>query len=242
MTSLSLIKQKKLSVSVRIIPAISIFISVFVFDCNSQGSSPPEPVTIFICASQETGFQGEIFIPLQFLQHKETIDGLKLTDAQKGRINELINTTDSVVFKTYAKPGFHPTDFDEIRRQLDEARRVVMEILRPDQMARLKGNLFLRYGLRSLTKRDMRDLLHVTKMQTVKIDEIRARMLSKIYDSSEILEKGSSDESCRMIVVNDSKTEKILADAELSVLNILTPEQREALNQLKEQSIKTSTR
>jgi hypothetical protein len=241
MTSLRLIKQKKLLFSVRILPVISIFISVFVFNCNSQGSSAPEPVTIFICTPQDTSIEGEIFVPLQFLQLKETKEDLKLTDAQNSKINELINTTNSVIFKQYAEQGFHSTDFDEIRRQLDEARRMVVEILRPDQMARLKANIYQRYGLWSIPKRDMRDLLHVTKMQAVKIDEIRAQMLSRIYASAEILDKASSNKSCRMVVVNNT-TETILADSESSVLNIFTPEQREALNKLKEQSTITSTR
>jgi len=241
MSLLRFIKQKKFSFSYQIVSVISIVISVFVFDSSSQGSSSPEPVTIFICTSQDTGLEGEIFIPLQFLQLKETKEELKVTDAQMTKINDLINTTNSVVFEPYAKQSIHSVAFEEIRRQLDEARRMIVEILRPDQMARLKGKLFLQYGLWSLTRRDMRDLLHVTKMQTVKIGEIRAQMLSRIYAYAEINDRASSDKTCRMIVVNNKK-ETILADSELSVLHILTAEQREALNKLKEKSARNSTR
>jgi len=242
MTSLRMIKQKKLSISSLIIPVIFISLLLFVFNCNSHGSSASEPVTIFICSSPETGYEGDIFIPLQILQLKETKDELGFTDAQITKINDLIDTTNSVVFKPYANHRFHSVAFDEIRRQLDEARRMVVEILKPDQMARLKGNLYLRYGLWSISKRDMRDLLRVTKMQAIKIDEIRARMLSRIYAAPEIHGKGSSDESCRMVFVNNEKTEKILAESERSILDLFTEEQNEALNKLKEKAVKTSTR
>jgi hypothetical protein len=242
MTYLRFIKQNIFSFSYQIVSVISIIISVFVFDCNSLGSSAPEPVTIFICASQETGFQGDIFIPLQILQLKETKDELGFTDAQITKINDLIDTTDSIVFKPYANHSFHSVDFDEIRRQLDEARRMVVEILKPDQMARLKANIYQRYGLWSISKRDMRDLLRVTKMQAVKIDEIRARMLSRIYTDPEIHDKGNSDESCRMVIVNNEKTETILAEGEQSVFKILTEKQKEALNKLKGKLTKTSAR
>jgi hypothetical protein len=242
MTSFRLIKQKKHSFSVRIIPVISIFISVFVFISNSQGSSALEPVTVFICTSQETGFEGDIFVPLQILQLKETKDELGFTDAQNNKINDLIDTTNSVVFKPYSNHSFHSVDFDEIRRQLDEARRMVVEILKPDQMARLKADIYQRYGLWSISKRDMRDLLHVTKLQTLKIEAIRTRMLGSIYAIPENRDKGSSDESCRMVFVNNEKTEKILAENERSILDLFTAEQREALNKLKYKATKISTR
>jgi hypothetical protein len=238
MKLIGIIKQQLFLYLYRVIPFI--FVSLFVFGGNSQGSYALEPVTIFICASQETGFQGDIFIPLRFLQSKEIKDELDLTDAQVIKINDLINTTDSVVFKPYAKHSFRSVDFGEIRRQLDEARRMVVEILRPNQMALLKSNLFLRYGLWSISRRDMRDLLHVSKMQAVKIDEIRARMLGRIYADPEIHDRGSSDELCRLVIVNNEKTESILAEGEQSVLEILTAKQREALNKLKEKPTKTS--
>jgi hypothetical protein len=241
MIFLRFINNNMHSFSHLILPVITFFISVFVFEHNSEGSSVPEPVTIFVCASQEIGIEGEIFIPIQFLQLREIEDELGITDAQLTKINELIKTTKSEVFEPYAKRNFHSVAFDEIRRQLDEARRMIVEIMRPDQMASLKSLIFLRYGLWSLTKRDMRDILHVTKIQTVKIDEIRARMLSRIYASAEIHDRGSSDKTCRMIVVNN-KTEMILADSEQSVLKTFTTEQRETLNKLREKSSKTSIR
>ena len=197
--------------------------------CRAESGAQLEPLSMIFCASENIGFEGEILVPLDFLQRKQLKDELSLSKIQAEKFSDMVEKTKSAFRQERAGSDTR----ERVAREVDEARRRVVDILKTPQIERLKGIMLQLYGIWTVSTRDMRESLHLTTDQEFQLDEIRAGMFSRINETLENPVKGGSADGCRIATADTDRRKAIVREGEQSIMNVLSTEQRKALDGMK---------
>lgn len=121
----------------------------------------------------------------------------------------------------------------EAAKLVNDSRKKVAEILKPDQLKRMRNFWLQLYGLWIIPGKDLQELLRLTTTQEKNIDLIRAQVFRNINDASDKPVRPKSPEQCKVAVINNDRLFKMVKQGEQSALEVLTPEQRNILEKIK---------
>jgi hypothetical protein len=196
-----------------------------------------DPMFTIFCASEQGEFEGELLVSLHFLQIRQIQKDLGLTKGQIIKINEVIAKTNEMVMKPYIEQGFQKESFESLAKKLDQTRKRLADILRPPQLLRVKGIMLQMYGFWSLSPKDLLEVIRVNPDQKVIIGNIRTQMFRNIKEMSDKPIKTNLNNICIYTVMSLDKYKNIINNNELAVINILSNEQKDAIDKLKGNSL-----
>lgn len=213
---------------------------------SANAENRPAPMTILYCSSDEIGFTGDIYTPIQFSRDKEIADELGLTDLQMERLKEADEQFNAGLKDWLAslrpqpdQKGLDPSDLNkEAGKLIQDSRKKVAEILKPDQLRRVRNVWLQLYGLWIISGQDLQELLRLSITQEKKIDQIRAQMFNKINSSIDQPVGSKISERCKSVVITNEKLRSIVRQGEQSALAVLTPQQKDTLEKIKGQPFK----
>jgi Spy/CpxP family protein refolding chaperone len=184
--------------------------------------------------------------PLELLENSQIKKELNITDEQSAKIKELDTqfraklkekVADVKIEELKGDDAKIKAKYTEIDKESQAFRTKVGEVLKPDQVTRLKQIFLQIYGFGPLTSNDYSEELKLTDEQTGKIKTIQEDLFTNMK-ASWTTPTGSEDEKNKTIANNRKQMEQILKDSNDQTLAVLTDEQKKALETLKGKEFK----
>jgi Spy/CpxP family protein refolding chaperone len=155
------------------------------------------------------------------LQQKSVQDELKLSEEQVKKIKELSDK------QRESFRGLRDLSQEERRTKMEEARKAnekaVAEILKPEQLKRVKQISLQQQGARALANPEVAKTLNLTSEQTDKIKKIQEEARAARGERGQ---RGRLDEEAR------KKLEEARKATNEKIMNVLTAEQKTKLKEL----------
>jgi Spy/CpxP family protein refolding chaperone len=159
---------------------------------------------------------------------------LNLTDDQKAKIKQAAEKSRAAMRELVSKMGNMGDATDEERAEMrkkmqaqqEESRKAVSDVLQPEQLKRLKEIALQRMGTGALSDKDVQKELKLTDEQIAKIKSIGEEAMKKM---GELFSAGPGGDMDAM----RKKMEEMRKDTEAKLTNVLTAEQKTALETMK---------
>jgi len=182
---------------------------------------------------------GDAFFGL--LQHEKIQKELNLTEEQKGKIRELLKG----VFEEMRErsggmeqltPEQRREKFQHLREQsaaqAEKVKKQLLEILSPEQLARLKQLRLQLQGLGAFTDPEVASTIQLTEEQRAKLRQLREEMQQKTREIWGSLRELSREERAAKQGELREKVRQLHEEMMKKALDLLTPEQREKFEKL----------
>jgi hypothetical protein len=209
---------------------------------SSPGSPPPStssggsPVTVGLDGSDRDGSD-----PVQLIQSEQVKKELGLTDEQIGKIKSMESELRAKLAAKEASlqlKGLDPkakeeklkTAAKEIDDLTKESRAQAGQILKPEQIKRMKEIMLQIYGWSVLTRNDYKDELKLTDAQNKQLDTIQEQMGQQMRAGWQI---PSGEKAAETTSGNRKRMEQIMKTSNTQALAVLTPAQKTQLETLK---------
>ncbi len=199
----------------------------------------------FYCPSEEIAFIGELMPPvLSTIENDKVRAELGLTDTQIKNMKEMENMFLSGIGSVLAHSENKERDrMGDSRRSRDnviaigkfseDARKRTNDILKPRQLLRMQEILLQRYGLLSIPKKDLRQLMTLEAKQERAIDEIRSDIFRAINKTALPDSVVALPDGCKFVSVTNPDIGILLQESEKKARRLLSPEQNNILEKIK---------
>jgi len=206
---------------------------------SSEESSGDTPITVGLENSDRPNTD-----PLQLLENEQIKQELNITDEQLAKLNEvetnlrqeMNQTVSGVKWKELSKEE-QSAKLKEVSQEIDTkiqaSRQKIGEILKPEQVTRMKQIFLQIYGWGVLTKDDFTEELKLTAEQQSELNEIRDDMVAKMQTNWEVPAGNDAASRNKVIANNQKRMEQIVKESNDKAIAVLTPEQKQQLETLK---------
>lgn len=199
----------------------------------AQTAAPASLFAIY-CRSSRLAMEGLIFAPLELALLPAVRNELALTEVQAGKITQLIDTTRTIFSEQYPQNNFQGVTYEKIEREAGEARKRLIDILRPQQAERFKQMIFKHYGLLSIQSRDLRQLLILTPEQEYQVDLVRSDFFAELNRLVAYPLTAEGDQLCQIVKLDNDRARFLADEAGRRIEMQLTPAQRQVIDQMRQ--------
>jgi Spy/CpxP family protein refolding chaperone len=200
------------------------------------GGAGADPTTVGLEKSNRDGAD-----PIQLIQSDQVKKELGLTDEQITKIKEMEGSLRQEIAAKEAAlqlKGLDPKQKEEklksAAKDIDDltkkSRAKAGEILKPEQIKRIKEIMLQVYGWSVLTRNDYKDDLKLTAEQDKQLDTIQEQMSSQMRSGWTV---PTGDKAEETLSANRRKMDAIMKASNAQALKVLTPEQTAKLETLK---------
>jgi hypothetical protein len=202
-------------------------------DQATQGDSP---ITIGL-----EGDNRQNTDPLELIQSEQVKTELNITDDQIAQLKTLEEElratlkqkTSGIDMKELQKDDAKiKALYADIDKDIQASREKVGQILKPEQIQRLRGISLQLFGFGVLTLADVEQDLKITPEQKAEMDTLREELFKNMKASWEI-PTGTAEEKQKIIANNRKKMDQIVQENNSKALALLTDEQKQTLETLK---------
>jgi hypothetical protein len=205
---------------------------------TSSGSTASDPVAMGMEGSDRQDAD-----PLALIQSDAFKKELNITAEQSAKLVEVQNELKSKVSKKNASLGDLKsldakakeeklkTAAKELETETKASREKIGQILKPEQIKRMKEIFLQIYGWGPLTRSDFQAELKLTAEQTKMMDDINDQMAASMRTSWETPSDPTKLES--ILSANRKKMDAIMKNSNAKSLEVLTADQKKTLETLK---------
>ncbi|MDJ0732580.1 MAG: Spy/CpxP family protein refolding chaperone [Nostocaceae cyanobacterium] len=181
--------------------------------------------------------------PLSLIQNEQIKKELQLTENQSAKIKQIEQDFRAAITQRVSGVTFKGLDktqkeakIKEISKDLDkeiqEARKKVGAVLKPEQETRWKQIVLQIYGWGVLTKDEYSSELKLTSKQQEEMNQLRDQMITKMRANWQNPDNKNEPRE-KVIASNRQRLEQIVKNTNEEALDVLTPEQKKNLEKLK---------
>jgi len=202
-------------------------------------------VAAFYCPSADIARIGELMTPVvSVLEDRKVRAELGLTDDQIEQLTEFETTYNAGI-----RGGLSGTDERSsglmkgggteegyvlaVGQMSEETRRKTNDVLKRKQMQRLQEIVLQLYGVLFVPKKDLRQMLELTKEQERGIDEIKSRIFAKIDETAAPGQVTAAANRCTFATLAAPELTALLKQSELEAARLLNAEQMRTVDKLK---------
>lgn len=192
-------------------------------------------VAAFFCPSGEVPFIGELMTPVAaVLEDPKVRAELGLTDDQLNAMTAVETAHDADIKAMLAGTGTPRESVGgggaeetvlAVSRISADSRRRTSEVLKRRQMQRLQEIVLQRYGVLFVPKRELRQILGLSREQERGIDEIKSRIFAGISETAAPGEAVVAANRCAFATLGGPRIGALLRDGEQAARRLLSSEQ-----------------
>jgi hypothetical protein len=201
--------------------------------CFAAPVKTDEMFAIF-CSTREVAFEGDLFPQMEILLSNEFKEQLDISDTQAEKLAEFITKNKPKYSDNILKKGFDLSMHKTMEHDGEKGRRQLVEILRRDQLNKMKDLMFRHFGLMSIATKELQQMFRLVPEQETKVEAIRSQMFQKINKTVKNPIPAKKTGVCRLAVIDTQKRRDIVRDAEQQIEKILSPEQKKRMAKMME--------